>query len=151
MEVLYAGRYGRPPALAGSTARALADRVIRRALEKQPGDRYASAGSMLAALREVETQEDTGVVPHPRAITRLIVLPFRILRHHETSDFLAVSLPDAITSPLSGIDSVIVRSTLVALRLGAAPELDVKLIGEQAQVDALLTGTILSDGEHIRV
>jgi TolB-like protein len=151
IDVLHAVLHDRPPALTGSPALAIADRVIRRALEKQPCDRYSSAQKMLEALREVELQEDTGVVPHPRATTRLIVLPFRILRHHETSDFLAVSLPEAITSSLSGIDSVIVRSTLVASRLAASTELDVKLICEQAQVDALLTGTILSDGEHIRV
>jgi serine/threonine protein kinase/tetratricopeptide (TPR) repeat protein len=151
IDVLHAVLYDRPPALSGSPALAIVDRVIRRALEKQPGDRYSSAQEMLQALCEAEQLEDTGVTPRPRSITRLIVLPFRILRHHETSDFLAVSLPEAITSSLSGIDSVIVRSTLVASRLAASTELDIRLIGEQAQVDALLTGAILSDGEHIRV
>lgn len=58
---------------------------------------------------------------------------------------------DAITSSLCGIDSVIVRSTLLAMRLADSTGLDLKLIGEQAQVDAILTGTILSDGECIRV
>ena len=151
IEVLHAVLYDRPPALTGSPALVIADRVIRRALEKQPQDRYPSALAMLEALREAELEGHSGIVPRYRGITRLIVLPFRILRHHEATDFLAVGLPEAITSSLSGIDSVIVRSTLVASRLAASTELDVKLIGEQAQVDALLTGTILSDGEHIRV
>jgi tetratricopeptide (TPR) repeat protein len=62
-----------------------------------------------------------------------------------------VGLPDAITSSLCGIDSVIVRSTLLAMRLAESTGLDLKQIGEQAQVDAILAGTILSDGEHIRV
>ena len=81
----------------------------------------------------------------------MIVLPFRVLRHHETTDFLAVALPDAITSSLSGIDSVIMRSTLIAARLADSGELDLKRIAEQAQVDAILAGTILSDGQNIRV
>lgn len=151
IEVLHAVLHDRPPALTGSPALVIADRVIRRALEKQPQDRYASARAMLEALREAELEEHTGVVPSCRGITRLIVLPFRILRHHEATDFLAVGLPDAISSSLCGIDSVIVRSTLAASRLADSADLDLKRIGEQAQVDAILTGTILSDGEHIRV
>jgi serine/threonine-protein kinase len=150
LEVLHAVLYDRPPMLVGSPALAVADRVIRRALEKQPQDRYPSAGAMLEALGDAELQEGDGLIPQCRAITRLIVLPFRILRHHEASDFLAVALPDAITSSLCGIDSVIVRSTLLAMRLADSTGLDLKQIGEQAQVDAILTGTILSDGEHIR-
>jgi TolB-like protein len=74
-----------------------------------------------------------------------------MLRHHEASAFLAVGLPDAITSSLCGIDSVIVRSTLLASRLADSTGLDLRRIGEQAEVDAILAGTILSDGEHIRV
>jgi TolB-like protein/tetratricopeptide (TPR) repeat protein len=151
IEVLHAVLYDRPPMLVGSPALAIADRVIRRALEKQPQDRYVSARAMREALSDAELQKDDGVIPQCRAITRLIVLPFRILRHHEVSDFLAVALPDAITSSLCGIDSVIVRSTLLAMRLAKSTGLDLKVIGEQAQVDAILAGTILSDGEHIRV
>ena len=151
IEVLHAVLYDRPPMLVGSPALVIADRVIRRALEKQPRDRYSSAEAMLEALSDAELQEDAEVTPQCRAITRPIVLPFRILRHHEASDFLAVGLPDAITSSLGGIDSVIVRSTLLAMRLADSTGLDLKSIGEQAQVDAILAGTILSDGKHIRV
>ena len=86
-----------------------------------------------------------------RTLTRLIVLPFRLLRRHETTDFLAISLPDAITSALASIDSLVVRSTIVASRFSGTAELDVRAIADQAQVDAILTGTILSAGEHLRV
>ena len=151
IEVLHAVLYDRPPALTGSPALTAADRVIRHALEKQPQDRYASAQAMWEALRDVEFQQGSGTVAQCRVITRLMVLPFRILRHNEASDFLAVGLPDAITSALGGIDSVVVRSTLLASRLAASADLDLQRIGEQAQVDAILAGTILSDGEHIRV
>ena len=151
VEVLHSVLYDRPPALTGSPALSVADTVIRRALEKQPQDRYASARAMREALCEAELQDHTETVPRCRALTRLIVLPFRILKPHEASDFLAVALPDAIASSLCGVDSVVVRSTLLASRLAESTTIDLKLIGEQAQVDAILTGTILSDGQHIRV
>ena len=40
---------------------------------------------------------------------------------------------------------------MAASRFAASTELDLNAIAEQAQVDAILTGTILSDGEHLRV
>ena len=131
--------------------------VVQKLLRKNPADRYPSAEAVLDALasratpRTTALSEDHQPAHPPHAPTRLIVLPFRLLRRHEASDFLAVSLPDAITNSLAAIDSLVVRSTLTASRFAASAEIDVNAIAEQAQVDAILTGTILSDGEHLRV
>ena len=48
--------------------------------------------------------------------TRLIVLPFRMLRPDPETEFLAFSLPDAVTSSLGGLQSVVVRSSMAAAR-----------------------------------
>jgi eukaryotic-like serine/threonine-protein kinase len=120
--------------------------VVRKLLSKNREDRYSSAQALLDALAEAPSE----TAPSPPGITRLIVLPFRILRPGQESDFLAVSLPDAIATSLAGIESLVVRSTMMASKLASA-EFDVKVISEKAQVDAILTGTILSDGEYLRV
>ena len=54
----------------------------------------------------------------PKAVIRLIVLPFRMLRPAPETDFLAFSLPDALTISLSGLKSLVVRSSLAASRFG---------------------------------
>ncbi|HEV2173457.1 MAG TPA: winged helix-turn-helix domain-containing protein [Nitrospira sp.] len=82
--------------------------------------------------------------------TRLIVLPFRILRPDPATDFLAFSLADALATSLSGLKSFVVRSSLVASRYSAAA-LDLKTIAVEADVDLILTGTLLSAGDEIRV
>jgi eukaryotic-like serine/threonine-protein kinase len=120
--------------------------VVDKLLRKNREERYSSAEAVL----EVLASPDPVQTASTRALTRLIILPFRILRQHDAFDFLSVSLPDAITNSLTAIDSLVVRSTMTATRF-ASPELDVKMISEQAQVDAILTGTILSDGENLRV
>ncbi|HEV2174199.1 MAG TPA: hypothetical protein VGR71_11555, partial [Nitrospira sp.] len=120
--------------------------VLEKLLRKNRDERYASADTVLEALANPALSS----APPKRAFTRLIVLPFRILRPHESSDFLSVSLPDAITNSLAAIDSLLVRSTMMASGL-AATEVDVKVISEKAQVDAILTGSILSDGQSLRV
>src|SRR5262245_31945238 len=93
VEVLQATLHEQPPALTGSHAVAAVDRVIRRALAKRPADRPASAEVMAEGLRAVRGAfaDDTPVLA--RALTRLVVLPFRVLRPDSETDFLAFSLP----------------------------------------------------------
>ena len=84
------------------------------------------------------------------APTRLIVLPFRMLRPDAETDFLAFSLPDALTNSLSGLESLVVRSSLAASRFGG-DGLDPRKIGAEADVDVIVTGTLLRAGDGIRV
>jgi DNA-binding winged helix-turn-helix (wHTH) protein/tetratricopeptide (TPR) repeat protein len=84
------------------------------------------------------------------AVPRLIVLPFRMLRPDPDIDFLAFSLPEAITSSLSGLESLVVRSSVAASRFSAATP-DLAQIAHDADVDVVLTGSLLHAGDQIRV
>lgn len=117
-------------------------------------------GDTAAAPRFIETLPRRGYrFLHPvetaapaelKSLTRLIVLPFRMLRPDPQTDFLAFSLPDALTTSLSGLKSLVVRSSLVALRFSAGTH-DLKTIATEANVDLVLTGTLLAAGGEIRV
>jgi TolB-like protein len=83
------------------------------------------------------------------ALTRLVVLPFRVLRPDPETDFLAFSLPDAIATSLSSVGSLIVRSTAAAARFaGDAP--DLKALAAEADVDRVVMGTLLRSGDQLR-
>jgi TolB-like protein len=85
-----------------------------------------------------------------RSVTRLIVLPLRVLRPDAETDFLAFSLPDAVASSLSALDSLVVRSSIVAAKFSAeAPDLE--QIAAQADVDIVLVGSLLRAGQGLRV
>jgi serine/threonine protein kinase/tetratricopeptide (TPR) repeat protein len=150
VEVFHAIMYEQPPALAGGPAVAALDRIVYRALAKKPADRYQLAEAMAQDLRAVSTLSDSGSVAPAHAVTRLIVLPFRMLRPDSETDFLAFSLADAVTSSLSGLQSLVVRSSLAAARFASdAP--DIKAVGTEAEVDAILIGTLLRAGNQLRV
>jgi DNA-binding winged helix-turn-helix (wHTH) protein/tetratricopeptide (TPR) repeat protein len=83
-------------------------------------------------------------------VTRLIVLPFRMLRPDPETEFLAFSLPDALTSALGGLQSLVVRSSMTAARF-AGDSITPSQIGVEADVDAIVTGTLLRSGSEIRV
>jgi serine/threonine-protein kinase len=138
-----------PPALAGSPAVAAVDRVIRRALAKSPDDRPVSAQALLKELNAVRGVDGHGPRAMARALTRVVVLPFRVLRPDPEIDFLAFSLPDAITTSLAGMGSLIVRSSATAARFaGEAP--DIKVLAAEADVDRVVMGTLLRSGDQLR-
>src|SRR4029078_947077 len=80
MEIINATLNEQPPALSGSPAVAAVDRVIRRALAKRPSDRPPSADAMSGELGSVRVAFEDDTPALARALKRLVVLPFRILR-----------------------------------------------------------------------
>ena len=149
VDVLYAVAHHNPPPLAGSREVEALDQVIRRALAKRKEDRYGSAREMRMAVGAVPLTAGATAAVERRTVTRLIALPFRVLRKDQDTDFLAYSLPDAISSSLSGADGIIVRSSLVAARFDGP--LDPRRIAAEAEVDAILAGTLMRAGEQLRV
>lgn len=151
VELYHAVTMEQPPVLGGSPVVAAADRIIHRALAKRPEDRYPDAEAMTDELRAALRFTDRSEPVRAVAITRLIVLPFRILRPDPETDFLAFSIPDDITAALTGTPSLVVRSSVTASRLAGGPSLDLRMIAAQADVDMVLTGTLLRAADQIRV
>ena len=148
-EILNATLTEQPPALTGSPAVAAVDRVIRRALAKKAMERPGSAQAMADELMAVQRIEGHDSPATAQTLTRVVVLPFRVLRPDPDIDFLAFSLPDAITSSLAGMAPLIVRSSATAARFaGDAP--DIKALAAEADVDRVVTGTLLRSGDQLR-
>lgn len=120
--------------------------LLAKALAKPVESRLESAEQFALSLR----------TPHPipksrpAATTRLIVLPFKLLRADPEIEFLSFSLSDAITASLIGLESLQVRSSAVAARM-TSDDVDVTAIGRQADVDLLLRGTLVRAGAKVRV
>jgi serine/threonine protein kinase/tetratricopeptide (TPR) repeat protein len=149
-QVIHGVMYDPVPSVGGSPALAAVDRVIDRATTKQPADRYPDAATMAQDLRAALRLADSGETPAARRITRLIVLPFRMLRPDPEIDFLSFSLADAISSSLGSLESVVVRSSLAAARFkGDAPDLNA--LTSELDVDAAVAGTLLRAGAQVRV
>ena len=146
---MHAVLYERPPALTGSASVEAVDRVVRRALEKKPADRYQSAAEMAATARVADGGEDSGQMARAVAVTRLVVLPFRVIPPDPDTEVLAVGLADALTASLSSLDSMVVRSPLAAAGF-AGPAPDLKAIATTLDVDAVLTATLMRAGDQLR-
>lgn len=149
-EIAHAVLHGSPQALSGSAAIAGMGRIVHRALLREPEERYPNAEAMAEELRAALLMEGIETKARARALRRLIVLPFRMLRPDEGVEFLAYSLPEAITVSLGGLENLVVRSSIAASQYSMeAP--DLQKIAREAEVDVILTGTLLSVGEHLRI
>jgi serine/threonine protein kinase len=150
MAVAHAILRDEPPALGGSPGVVGLDRIVHRALRKHPEERYQTADALAQELRSIRVGPESGHVAQIRPISRLVVLPFRLLQANSSIDFLSFSLADAISSALSGLPSLVVRSTAVASRLAADPP-DVAALARALDVDVVLLGTLLSSSDQVRV
>jgi TolB-like protein len=139
-----------PPALSGSPGVVGLDRIVHRALRKPVLERYQTAEAFAQDLRSTLLGTDTADVSRIRPMSRLVVLPFRMLRPDPSIEFLAFSLADAVSSAVSGLPSLVVRSTAVASRF-AADTPDIAALSKSLDVDLILLGTLLSSGDQVRV
>lgn len=150
IEIAHSVLHGLPPALTGSPAISVFSRIIHTALARDPQSRYQTAAAMAEEIREALATEGVENKVHARPLRRLIVLPFRVLRPSDEIQFLAFSLPEAITVSLAGLEDLIVRSSIVAERYSHESP-DLKKIAAEADVDVVLTGALLNIGDQLRI
>ena len=136
--------------LAGGPEVMAVGRVIQRSLAKAASDRFQSAAEMASALEYSQSQLATSQEAPVRQVTRLIVLPFRLLRADEEIDFLSVSLPDAVTTSLAMVDSLVIHSSAAAVKYSGA-RLDLEAIHREVGVDVVVSGTLLRAGDQVRL
>jgi serine/threonine-protein kinase len=81
---------------------------------------------------------------------RVAILPFRNLKPDPETEFLSFSLADAVITKLSYINSVVVRpsSSIEKYRDRVA---DPQQVGTELNVNRLVTGSYLKDGDSLRV
>jgi eukaryotic-like serine/threonine-protein kinase len=148
---LPADRFAGADEFADALRRALAEPASRR-----PGNRLlrlialaAAAGLILVGVvqlaprRAANADRASGPIP-------LAVLPFRSLGESGDSGVLGIGIPDAIITRLAGVKQMRLRPTSAILSYQGR-DADPQEVGRALAVDYLLTGTVQSSGERLRV
>ena len=80
----------------------------------------------------------------------LAILPLRNIRQNPNDDFLGFSLADAVITRLDQVSSLTVRpSSAIEKYKGQA--IDLPKVAAELNVDTLLTGTFIHDGDDLRI
>lgn len=87
---------------------------------------------------------------HVPAIQSLVVLPFQDLSSNHQSEYLADGLTDEITNDLANLNDlrVIARTTAFEFK---GKGVDVRQIGRQLNVEAALEGSLVREGNRVRI
>jgi DNA-binding winged helix-turn-helix (wHTH) protein/TolB-like protein len=81
---------------------------------------------------------------------RLAVLPYQNLRENGENDFLGFSLADAVITKLGYVREIAVRPSYAVRKYRSQP-IDIEKVAADLNVDTLLTGTFLREGDDLRI
>jgi serine/threonine protein kinase/TolB-like protein len=88
--------------------------------------------------------------PPPPQLRTLAILPFQNLKPDPATDFLGFSLADALTTKLAYVNALSVRPSS-AVDKYRNQAVDPRKAGAELQVDTLLTGSYVKDGDDLRI
>ena len=131
-------------------------RVVEHCLEKAPSARFQSATDLAFALRAVLSDSGVGVAPSARrrsarsSIRSLAVLPFSSHGDDPENDYLSEGIAEGLINRLAQIPRLRVVPRATAFRFKAR-DFDPRTAAAELNVDALLSGRIVSRGNVLTV
>ncbi len=133
---------GAPPALA---------RVVKRCLEKDAGDRFQSARDLAVAIEGISEVRAAVDSPAPAAAyTSIAVLPFAHLSADAENQYFSDGLAEDLINALTRLSGLRVASRTSSFRFRGG-DLDVRQIGRDLGVGAILEGSVRRAGARLRV
>ncbi len=133
------------------------DRVLMRALEKDPKRRYQTAQSMIADLRNrTSSAEETLSFAVPSPVVNapqtpsVAVLPFASFAPADEAEYFSDGLTEEIIHALSRLKGMRVVSRTSAFEFKGKAQ-DVRVIADRLGVDSVLEGSVRISGHKLRV
>ncbi|HEY5939777.1 MAG TPA: serine/threonine-protein kinase, partial [Gemmatimonadales bacterium] len=132
------------------------DRVLARALTRNPDDRFATAAQFIQALSTATTAgaplaADTAVVSVPLPATKSVaVLPFVDISPERDQEYFCEGIAEEITNALTKVHALRVASRSSAFAYKGKNQ-DIRTVGEQLGVSTVLEGSVRKSGSRIRI
>ncbi|MGI8785376.1 MAG: protein kinase domain-containing protein [Acidobacteriota bacterium] len=153
LETIYAILHDPPPGIYAFN-RELPDsleRVIFRAIEKDPARRHQTMKELFTDLQKVRRSLDAGpVITVAPTMCCLAVLPFQMHSSSEDDAFLGEGLTEELITGLSKLGSLKVTARSAVMRF-ASSDRPAQEIGQELCVDSVLTGSIRRQGRRVRI
>jgi serine/threonine protein kinase/tetratricopeptide (TPR) repeat protein len=127
--------------------------LVNRLMAKNARDRYVSAREVCDGLAEMQRSRMNSSSGRTRAQTRIpsiAVLPFANLSADPDSQYFSDGLSEDLISGLTRLQGLLVASRTSAFRFRGG-NLDIREIGRQLNVEAVLEGSVRRAGQRLRI
>jgi TolB-like protein/Flp pilus assembly protein TadD len=139
----------------GSGVHPAVERILLHCLEKDPADRFQTAGDLAAALEPLvgELRHPSGILfdlaPGVRA-SSVAVLPFADMSPTRDQDYLCEGIAEELINVLTRVPRLRVAARSSSFQF-KAPAIDVRAVGARLGVATVLEGGVRKAGEQLRV
>src|SRR3989441_1758502 len=116
------------------------ERVLARALAKNPDERFVTVAEFLAALQGEGADAGSGVIASA-AVRCIAVLPFVNASPEPENEYLSDGITDELIAALAGVEGLRVASRTSVFALKGKPQ-DVRAIGALLGAAWVLEGTV---------
>lgn len=143
LQVMNAVVRDEPPPLQTSPA---LERIVRRCLQKSPGQRFQTMGDVRAVLEQPATEPPKPIEREPS----VAVLPFANMSADKENEYFSDGLAEEIISVLANVPGLKVagRTSSFFFR---GKDVEFGEIGKKLNVDHILEGSVRKAGSRIRV
>jgi len=130
------------------------ERIVMRALAKEAGGRFQSAGEMRAALEECSCSLTTGASMTTGADKRqrpsIAVLPFKDMSPRQDQEYFCEGIAEELLNALVQIEGLRVAARTSSEQFKGRG-MDVRAIGRELGVRSVLEGSVRTAGNRLRI
>ncbi len=139
------------------------ERMVKKLLEKDRSMRYQTTSDLLADLRRLKRDTDSGRKPAmsgvaagarqpktSRAVDSIAILPFVNLSGDPEMDYLSDGITDSLINSLAEVRKLRVIPRGLVFRFKGR-EIDPQAVGNELNVRAILTGRVMQRGDTLMI
>jgi TolB-like protein len=132
------------------------ERIINKALEKDPQVRDQTARDLLADLKRLKRERDSGLSPDasgvvaPPRLPSLAVLAFTNMSADKENEYFCDGLSEDIINALCNIQELRVAARTSAFAF-KGKEIDIREVGKKLDVGTVLEGSVRKSGQRLRI